>query len=101
MYIEPICYNKLIGIDDGVLIGDSGYPCKTYLLTPFDNPVGRSQRKYNRHLKCTRSSVERTIGRWKRRFHLLHSEVIKTKEITLPFIKINFENSNIIFYYDL
>ena len=59
-------------LDHGVLVGDSGYPLKPYLMVPYDNPLTRSQRRFNATLKTTRSSVERAIGQLKRRFNCLH-----------------------------
>ena len=49
-------------IDHSVLVGDSGYPLKPYLMVPYDNPVARRKRKFNASLKTTRCSVERAIG---------------------------------------
>nr|CAI5856834.1 unnamed protein product [Callosobruchus analis] len=40
-----------------VIIGDSGYPLKNYLMTPPANPVTRG-----------RNSIEMVFGIWKRRF---------------------------------
>ncbi|XP_050734738.1 putative nuclease HARBI1 [Eriocheir sinensis] len=57
------------------LLGDSGYPCKTWLLTPYLRPLPGPQSRYNRSHKITRSIVERGIGQLKRRFHVLHGEV--------------------------
>ncbi|XP_061190799.1 putative nuclease HARBI1 [Saccostrea echinata] len=57
------------------LLGDSGYPCKNWLLTPFLNPATQQERRYNGSHKVTRCIVKRTIGQWKRRFHVLHSEI--------------------------
>ncbi|XP_048879280.1 putative nuclease HARBI1 [Brienomyrus brachyistius] len=57
------------------LLGDSGYPCKPWLLTPYLRPDPGPQLNYNKAHKKTRSVVERGIGQLKRRFHVLHGEV--------------------------
>lgn len=58
-----------------MLLGDSGYALKPYCLVPFMAPTTAGQRRYNTAHKRTRCSVERSIGIWKRRFHVLHVEV--------------------------
>ncbi|XP_052075959.1 putative nuclease HARBI1 [Mytilus californianus] len=63
------------GWANGVLLGDSGYPCRPFLMTPYQNPVQDHQKKYNRCHCSTKSVIERTFGRLKRRFHILHSEI--------------------------
>ena len=63
------------GTIDGYLLGDSGYPCKPFLLTPYLRTQTRQEMRFNRAHKVTRCAVERTIGQWKRRFHCLHSEI--------------------------
>ena len=67
-------------LDDGVLLGDSGYACLPYLMTPYPNPISNAQRRFNRAQKSTRSSIERAFGILKRRFHLLHSEIRMSPE---------------------
>ncbi|XP_046345474.2 putative nuclease HARBI1 isoform X1 [Haliotis rufescens] len=57
------------------LLGDSGYPCRRWILTPFLRPLQGPQTNYNRSHKKTRSCVERGIGQLKRRFHVLHGEI--------------------------
>ncbi|KAG5864224.1 hypothetical protein JTB14_035283 [Gonioctena quinquepunctata] len=54
-----------------VLLGDSGYAQKNYLLTPVVDPLTRGQTLYNESHIRTRNTVERTIGNWKRRFPVL------------------------------
>ena len=66
--------------ENGVLIGDSGYACLPYLMTPYPEPGNPPQRRFNRALRITRSIIERTFGILKRRFHILHSEVRITPE---------------------
>ena len=73
-------------IENGLLLGDSGYPCKPYLMTPYLNPTSAKQKAYNKTHKGTRVAIEQTFGWWKRRFHLLHSEVRMSPEKTCQLI---------------
>ncbi|XP_052806504.1 putative nuclease HARBI1 [Mya arenaria] len=61
--------------DHSYLLGDSGYPCKRWLLTPYVNPQSGAQTRYNSALKTTRSRVERGIGQLKRRWGILNGEI--------------------------
>jgi nuclease HARBI1 len=56
---------------DGYLIGDGGYACRRYLLTPLANPVTPAERAYNVAQISARNSIERTNGILKRRFPAL------------------------------
>lgn len=64
----------------GVLLGDSGYPLKSWLLTPFLNPSTVPQMRYNTAHAKTRNVIERCFGVLKRRFHCLHGELRMTPE---------------------
>lgn len=68
------------GLEDGLVLGGSGYALRPFLLTPYLNPTNDHQRKFNMAHKRTRCIIERTFGQWKRRFHILHAEVINSTE---------------------
>ena len=59
------------GVQKGVLLGDSAYACKTYMMTPFPTPAIPCERKYNIAHARTRVTVEQTFGIMKRRFGIL------------------------------
>jgi len=63
------------GLRDGVILGDSGYACSPFLMTPYFNPTTRKQENYNRAHKTTRCLIERSFGVLKRSFYILHSEI--------------------------
>jgi len=59
------------GKHEGWLLGDSGYPLKSYLLTPLSNPVTRSEKAYQFAHIQTRNAIERAFGVLKRRFQII------------------------------
>lgn len=54
-----------------LLIGDQGYACSRYLLTPVRFPRTDGERHYNYHFIQARTCVERTFGILKSRFSVL------------------------------
>jgi len=59
----------------GILLGDSGYPLREWLMTPYTDPNTRPKERYNGAHRTTRSTIERTNGVLKKRWHCLHSEL--------------------------
>ncbi|XP_064642946.1 putative nuclease HARBI1 [Lineus longissimus] len=61
--------------EDGLLLGDSGYPCMPYLIVPYGAPTTEAQQRLNTSLCATRVRIEHAFGVLKRRFHVLHGEI--------------------------
>ncbi|XP_052260338.1 putative nuclease HARBI1 [Dreissena polymorpha] len=57
---------------DGLLLGDSGYGCKRYLMTPYQNTDSPCKERFNISLCRTRVVIEQAFGVLKRRFPCLH-----------------------------
>ncbi|XP_052278288.1 putative nuclease HARBI1 [Dreissena polymorpha] len=72
--VQVTCDSR--GLENGVLLGESGYPCRTFLPTPYLNAANAVQERYNDSQSKTRCCIERLFGVWKRRFHILHAELI-------------------------
>jgi hypothetical protein len=60
---------------NGFLLGDSGYPCKPFLLTPLLHPANASREAYNRAHVLTRNTIERFFGVLKCMFSCLPLEL--------------------------
>ncbi|KAI4457562.1 hypothetical protein MML48_7g00015984 [Holotrichia oblita] len=56
---------------DSLLVGDSGYGIKPYLITPLANVATRAENLFNESQIRTRNPIERCFGVWKRRFPIL------------------------------
>ncbi|XP_030748939.1 putative nuclease HARBI1 [Sitophilus oryzae] len=70
----------------GFLLGDNGYPCRPYLLTPVIHPGNVRDERYNRAHKSTRNIVERVFGVYKRRFPCLYRGLTTKLETTQAII---------------
>lgn len=58
---------------NGVILGDSAYPLKVWLMKPLHNdPTNDGERNYNSRLKSTRQTVERALGLLKEKFPCLN-----------------------------
>ena len=74
------------GQHNGFLLGESGYPCLRFLMTPILHPASPAEERFNNSLWRTRVLVEQTFGILKRRFQCLHSEVRTTPHNAVTYI---------------
>ena len=84
MFQESLLYNLFEnGTQTGIILGDSGYACKNWLLPPFrENQIRGCHKRenYNREQKRARCIIERAFGQLKRRWGCLHGEIRFTPE---------------------
>ena len=82
-----ICAQFELGkITNGHLLGDGGYACKKYLLTPLANTTTAGERNYNFAQIRSRNPIERSFGVLKRRFPCLQLGIRVKLETTLNVI---------------
>lgn len=74
------------GEDDGLLLGDDGYLCRSYLMTPLLNPSTTAERRYNHAHICSRSRIEQTFEVLKMRFRALRIPLRTKLETSLQII---------------
>ncbi|KAM3859309.1 putative nuclease HARBI1 [Diretmus argenteus] len=60
------------GFGQSFFLGDSGYPLRSYLITPVTNPASPAEERFNESHTHTRTHIERVFGRWKARFRCIH-----------------------------
>ena len=58
-------------VSDGLLLGESGYPLRPWLLTPVLNPTLPQEVRYNEAHMETRSIIEKSFGLLKSRFRCI------------------------------
>ena len=67
---------------DFLLLGDSGYPIKPWLMVPFKNPETPAQQIFNQVFTKERVIIERCFGQLKKRFPMLAGVVrVATKQV--------------------
>ncbi|CAG2205925.1 HARBI1 [Mytilus edulis] len=62
-------------VEDGLILGDSGYACRSFLMTPYIRPTEPYRERFHTAHTRTRCCIERTFGWWTNRFYCLHAEL--------------------------
>ncbi|XP_062552994.1 putative nuclease HARBI1 [Armigeres subalbatus] len=66
-----------------IILGDSGYRCTPYLITPLLNPTTGPEKSFQKGFIRTRNIVERVFGAWKRRFPIIGMKIRSNVEDAL------------------
>uniref|UniRef100_A0A673WDJ8 DDE Tnp4 domain-containing protein n=1 Tax=Salmo trutta TaxID=8032 RepID=A0A673WDJ8_SALTR len=74
------------GAYEGHLLGDNGYACCGYLMTPLLNPQTLEKREYNTSYILARGLIERVFGLWKKIFPCLKDGLCTKMDATLTII---------------
>ncbi|KAK0132297.1 putative nuclease HARBI1 [Merluccius polli] len=72
LYCKHLGHHECVSTFFGVLLGDKGYACESFLSTPLADPQTPSQQAYNHAHNKTRARIEMTFGLLKSRFQCLH-----------------------------
>lgn len=64
-------YFSYLDARTGLILGDSGYALKRYLMVPYLTPSNRAEENFNNALCRTRVTIEQAFGILKRRFPCL------------------------------
>ncbi|XP_031353425.1 putative nuclease HARBI1 isoform X2 [Photinus pyralis] len=67
---------------NSIILGDSGYAIKQYLITPLLNPHTEGEQLFNEAQIRSRNPIERLFGVWKRRFPILSLGIRLSLETT-------------------
>ncbi|XP_065938425.1 putative nuclease HARBI1 [Magallana gigas] len=81
-----LCRQFQRGEHNGILLGDSGYPCKRFLMTPYLNPQTNAHQRFNASLCRTRVLIEQSFGILKRRFSCLQGILRTTPEQAVGYV---------------
>lgn len=72
--------------DRSILLGDGGYACTNYMLTPLTLPTTDAEHAYQNTQILMRNAIERLFGVLKRRFPALQNGLKIKVETTLQVI---------------
>lgn len=71
----------------GLLLGDNGYACERFLLTPVLRPLNEAERLYNASHKRTRNLIEHVFGLLKKNSHV--SVMIQDYDVSCKHVKLS------------